>query len=135
MPFAEHVNPAHLKTLAGWCAVISGLALYSWLHILADRRAARLTAVPAKEPKRLGRCPHRDWDLMTGIVRTGLAQTHTASTLHARAAERIDAAEYAFNRLLAECAAIMSLPNALAPRPVPVLARRPARYAGTSLAA
>ena len=136
MPFAEHIDPAHLKTLAGWCAVISCLALYSWLYILADRRAARLAAMAAaaKVPRPQGRCPRRDWDLMTGIVHAGLAQTEAAAALHARAAERIDAAEYAFNRLLAECAA-MGLPSTpTPPRPVPILSRRPARHE-TSLAA
>jgi hypothetical protein len=135
MPFAEHINPAVVKAMLGWGAVVTGLALFTLAIVLADRRSARLAAAPAK--KHLGRCPHRDWELMTGIARTGLEQTDTAMALHARAAERIDSAEYAFNRLLAECAPVMAPPNAptLQPVPVPVHARGPARPAGEPLAA
>ena len=134
MPFAEHINPADLKTLLGWGAVIVGLALFTWAIALDDRGSARLAAAPAKE-KHPGRCPHRDWELMTGIARTGLEQTDTAMALHTRAAERIDAAEYALNRLLAECTAVMGLPDAPTPQPVPVHARGPSRFANEPLAA
>jgi hypothetical protein len=128
MPFAEHIAATDLKTLLGGAAVIAGLALFTFLIALADRRSARSRAVPAKVPHP-GRCPRQDWELVTGIARAGLSQMDAALALHARASERIDAAEYAFGRLLAECAAVMQAPPAARRRPVPVLAREEIRFA------
>jgi hypothetical protein len=129
MSIAINLNPALLKALVGCGAIIFGLALFCWLIILTDRRAAKLAAAAAAKAKKpQGRCPQRDWNSMADIVRAGLSQVEMACALHARAADRIDAAEYAFNRLLAECAALMGLPDAPAPRPVPVIAPRPAPY-------
>jgi hypothetical protein len=129
MSIVINLSPALLKALVGWGAIISGLALFCWAIILTDRRAARLAAAAAAKAKKPhGRCPRRDWSLMADIVHTGLAQAEAAGALHARAAVSIDAAEYAFNRLLAECTAIMGLPDAPAPRPVPVIARSQAPY-------
>jgi hypothetical protein len=135
MSISVHINPVDLKSLGTWAAVIAGLSLFTWLILLADRRSARLNAaLGTKKPER--RCPRQDWDLVTGIARAGLAQIDAAMGLHARAAERIDAAEYALNRLLAECAAVMGLPDVpTPPRPVPVFARGRSRFAEQSLAA
>ena len=135
MSISVHINPVDLKSLAAWAAVIAGLSLFTWLMLLADRRSARLNAALEKE-KPARRCPQRDWELVTGIARTGLAQIDAAMALHARASERIDAAEYAFNRLLVECAAAMGLPDApMPPRPVPLFARGRTRFTEQSLAA
>jgi hypothetical protein len=135
MSISVHINPVDLKSLAAWAAVIASLSLFTWLILLADRRAARLNAALVRE-KPARRCPQRDWDLVAGIARTGLAQIDVAMALHVRAAERIDAAEYAFNRLLAECAAVMGLPDTpTPPRPLPVFAPRRTRFSQQSLAA
>ena len=129
MPIAVHINLADPMALLGWAAILAGLALFAALIALAERRAGRLHAAPPRQ-RQPGRCPRRDWDRAAGIARAGLSQAEAAIQLHARAADRIDAAEYAFGRLLAECAAIMGLPDApTPPRPVPVMPRRQARFA------
>jgi hypothetical protein len=134
MSISVHINAVDLKSLAGWGAVIAGFLLFTWLILLADRRSGRLNAARAKEkPQR--RCPQHDWELVTGIARTGLAQADVVMALHARASERIDAAEYAFSRLLAECAAIMQLPLAPLLQPVPVPVRGYSRYTEAPLTA
>jgi hypothetical protein len=135
MSISVHINPVDLKSLGIWAAVIAGLSLFTWLILLADQRSARSNvALRAQQPVR--RCPRQDWDLVAGIARAGLFQIDAAMGLHARAAERIDAAEYAFNRLLTECAAVMGLPDVpTPPRPVHVFARGRSRFAEQPLAA
>jgi hypothetical protein len=124
MPFAELILPVDWKLLLGGVAVIAGLAILACLIVLASRRRARQGAVPAKA-RPPGRCPRQDWELVTGIARAGLSQMDAALALHARASERIDAAEYAFGRLLAECAAVMQARPAARRRPAPVFVREP----------
>jgi hypothetical protein len=128
MPIAVHINLADPKALLGWAAILAGLALFTALIALAEGRSAKLRAAkPRQRPP--GRCPRRDWERVAGIARAGLSQAEAAILLHGRAADRIDAAEYAFGRLLAECAAVPELPQAPRPRPVPLPPRGRARYA------
>jgi hypothetical protein len=128
MPIAVHINLADPKALLGWAAILAGLALFTALIALAERRAARLRAAPPRH-RPPGRCPRRDWEHVADIARAGLSQAEVAILLHARAADRIDAAEYAFGRLLAECAAVLELPPSPRPRSVPMPPRGQARYA------
>jgi hypothetical protein len=129
MPFTVHINLADPAALLGCLAIIAGLALVTALIALVERRAAWLP-LPRHEARRMVRCPRRDWEMVAGVARAGLSQAEAAIALHARAAERIDAAEYAFGRLLAECAAAMGLPDApTPPRPLPVMPRRQTRFA------
>jgi hypothetical protein len=123
-----------LKTVAAWGMVLAGLSLLSWLMVVASRRPAKLSSAPVKA-RQPGRCPHRDWELTTAIARTWLAQADGATQLHARASQRIDAAEYALNRLLGECATVMRLPLAPTLQPVPALARDYSPFSHQQLAA
>jgi hypothetical protein len=128
MPIAVHINLADPKALLGWAAIVAGLALLTVLIALACRRSTR-PGVAQPGPRQPGRCPRRDWERMAGIARAGLSQAEAAILLHARAADRIDAAEYAFGRLLAECAAVTDVPQASRPRHVPMPPRGQTRYA------
>jgi hypothetical protein len=134
MSLAQLILPADWKILLGGAAVIVGLAFFTLLIALTCRRSARSSAVPAKA-EQLARCPRRDWDIVTGIALAGLSQMDAALALHARASERIDAAEYAFGRLLAECATVMQAPPAARRQPVAVLARGAAHFEHQKLAA
>ena len=128
MSFTDLILPVDLKILLGGAAAVAGLALLAILIALVVRRPARHTALPVGA-RHTARCPRRDWEIVTGIARAGLSQVDAALALHARASQRIDAAEYAFGRLLAECAAAMQAPPAARRQPVPVLAREQARLA------
>jgi len=127
MPIADLILPADWKILLGGAAAIVGLAFLILLIALTYRRSARDSAVPAKAEQPV-RCPRRDWEIVTSIALAGLSQVEAALALHARAAERVDAAEYALGRLLTECATIMQSP-APRRRPVPILARTEHRFA------
>jgi hypothetical protein len=98
---------ANLSDWAMALAVISALAFaLARLRLFPEREAKtapRLSAVtqpPILEAERT----RAQW------ARTSAAGRPTISSLQADAASNIDAAEHALNRLLAECAVVMTLP-------------------------
>jgi hypothetical protein len=129
MPIAVHINLAEPEALLAWAAIVAGLALLLVLIALAGRHSGRSRAVQPGARQQPGRCPRHDWERVAGIARAGLSQAETAILLHARAADRVDAAEYAFGRLLAECAAVTDVPATARWQPVPLPPRAEAPYA------
>ena len=96
-------------SLPGWIAIFGGL-LGLALFVRADRvrknrhqpagpRAAAPQPKPVEAPQS-----------KTELALQELARAPDLQSMQARAAEQIDAAEHALNRLLAECAGIANLP-------------------------
>jgi hypothetical protein len=115
------------SNLVGWLCVLAGLGVHALALTLNERRSARRRPVAtARSVQR--RSPQTQWQLLAGIVETGLRQIESISALHAAATGRIEAVEYTLNRLLEDCAGLMSLPAAAMQRPVrlaPIMARVP----------
>ena len=114
--------------LVGWLAVIAGLAAFALLLHLRERRQERpCSAAPARiiqtplEPMD----PAREWSLVTAPVLLELARAHELAPLRARAEACVDAAEHAFNRLIAELASIDCHVVPPTFRPARQLARQP----------
>lgn len=80
-------------------------------HVLAfaRRRLARLR-LPARPVAFTVAAPgpqiDPDWELLSGTLETRAGRMRVIGALHERAGNRIDAAEYALDRLLADCAAV-----------------------------
>lgn len=92
---------------AGWFAVVAGLAAFALLVKLDQvRKDARQTSglepVPAAAPLE----PGTDWQRIMDVSLVELTRAPDLHSIQARAAMQIDAAEHAFNRLLAECARV-----------------------------
>ena len=96
-------------SLPGWIAIFAGLLGFA-LFLRAERaRKNREQAVQvqatAPEPK-----PVTKPQSKTEAALQELARAPDLQSMQTRAAEQIDAAEHALNRLLAECAGIAKLP-------------------------
>jgi hypothetical protein len=96
-----------IASLSDWAialAVICALAfMLARLRLLPERgteAAVQAIRVSVLEPERT----RAHW------ARTSAAGRPTLASLQANAASNVDAAEHALNRLLAECAAVMTLP-------------------------
>jgi hypothetical protein len=99
--------PANLSDWAIALVIISALAFaLARLRLIPEREtdvavhAAPILSVPALEPEHT----RAHW------ARASAAGRPSLSSLQDSAASNIDAAEHALNRLLAECAAVMTLP-------------------------
>ena len=55
-----------------------------------------------------------EWETLTGLLESRADRLHAVSTLQERAGHCIEAAEYALDRLLLDCAAVMLTPDASA---------------------
>jgi hypothetical protein len=107
----------------------------SWTEALADFAAGLVVAIQWRRPAPPVASirepleplqPAHQWDIVTGIVRTGIAQVEAAAILHANAAQQIAAADYALGRMLEECALIMPQPAVALPPPLREVVREPA---------
>jgi len=91
--------------VAGWMAVVAGLATFALLLRLdqarKDRRNVIVPAVPARQLE-----PGSDWQRIMDVSLAEITRSPDLQCMQARAAAQIDAAEHAFNRLLAECAKV-----------------------------
>ena len=120
--------------LAGWAAVITGLGVFVHLLALDDRRKRARDAVKAAGPaSRLE--PGGEWHKITDVIAWDLARAPELAAMQARAALQIDAAEHAYNRVLADCAKACRLPVAPTFQPMRQLARQPEPPARRPLAA
>lgn len=90
---------------AGWLAVVAGLAALALLVRLGQAREdARQVSVQAPVAAPLE--PGTDWQRIMDVSLVELTRAPDLHSIQERAAMQIDAAEHAFNRLLAECARV-----------------------------
>jgi len=111
--------------IAGWTSVVAGLAAFALLLRLdqsrKDRRNVIIPPPPAGELE-----PGRDWQKIMDVSLVELVRAPDLQSMQADAALQIDAAEHAFNRMLAECAKVTSLVVAPTFEPLRQLARETA---------
>jgi hypothetical protein len=93
------------------------------------RRAAagrRQTSRPVERPAPVAGAsldPGRQWEIVMGIAAREVARASTIAALQARAELKIDAAEHALRRILADCAPVLPTRGAPATRPEDAPAR------------
>ncbi|MBX9591111.1 MAG: hypothetical protein K2X43_17635 [Hyphomonadaceae bacterium] len=80
--------------------------------------------MPAPLPRRLA--PGSEWQKIMSISLAELSRAPDLQSMQARAALQIDAAEHAFNRLIAECAKVSAPVVAPTFEPARQLVREPA---------
>ena len=111
--------------IAGWMAVVAGFAAFAlllrWDQARKQPRELTIASPPASELE-----PGGDWRKIMDVSLVELVRAPDLQVMHADAARQIDAAEHAFNRLLAECAKVTSLVVAPTFEPLRQLAREPA---------
>jgi hypothetical protein len=94
--------------IAGWMSVVAGFAAFALLLRLdqarKDRRNVIIPPSPACELE-----AGRDWQKIMDVSLVELVRAPDLRSMQADAALQIDAAEHAFNRMLAECAKVTSL--------------------------
>jgi hypothetical protein len=100
----------------------------------ADRRRAKEAPVetPAPAPRL---APGRQWEIVVGIAERELARVPAIAALQVRAAVKIDAAEHALGRIIADCAKVFAVPAAPAAQPAQQPTARPEAPARRPLAA
>ncbi len=89
-----------LVAISALAFALARLRLFPERGSIAAPRVSAVTQIPVLEAERT----RAQW------ARTSAAGRPTIASLQADAASNIDAAEHALNRLLAECAAVMTLP-------------------------
>jgi hypothetical protein len=130
MQFTSQLEQGDWYIVASWlCVVLTlivygiGIAFAKFRHALAHARAKRKTARADARPRRAElsrrattpanaiRPPASGhWSTVAAIVETGLRQVEAMSACHAAAGRQIDAAEYALQRLIADCSKVMRRP-------------------------
>jgi hypothetical protein len=109
--------------LGGWVTVLAGLAVLAGLIRWADRRrpASPRHDAEARDPTTLD--PRREWELVMHSASEGLSRRADLAALQADTALKIEAAEHAFNRLVADFAKLCATsapPPVAEPAPLPV---------------
>jgi hypothetical protein len=111
--------------VAGWAAIVAGFATLALLLRLGQRREVRSVVVapapPARQLESSG-----DWQRIMDVSLAEITRSPDLHAMQARAASQIDAAEHAFNRLLAECAEVRAPVVVPSFEPLRQLAREPA---------
>jgi hypothetical protein len=133
MEFVFQPSPSRWAGLRGACARMT-LPFRNSRRGLLRRQPARPAAV-AHEQAASTRGSHLDWKDAAREADARVLGAQSLAALHAMASDRVDAAEYALNRLLQECAAVMSLPVAPAVAPAGELLSEQPLSASTRLAA
>src|SRR5262245_50944222 len=132
MQFTSQLEQGDWYIVASWLCVVLTLILYGIGIAFAKFRRAQAQARAKRKTVRAGARPTRaelprradiaaaanavgppaagHWSTVAAIVETGLRQVETMSTCHAAAAQQIDAAEYALQRLMADCTKVMRRP-------------------------
>jgi hypothetical protein len=103
----EHIPNGLAVDLIGWISVIvclAALGLAVRLDQASKERRRRVVVQPAAPTRRLE--AGQDWQRVADVAARDLARVPDLLSMQARAAEQIDAAEHAFNRLLAECSLV-----------------------------
>ena len=103
--------------ILGWGCVLAGLAACAGAVVLLERRLGLFRSRMAGMPPRLER--GREWDLVMRRATRELARGPRVEALQADATVTIEAAEYAYNRLVIDCAKHCAPPAASADEPVP----------------
>ena len=111
--------------VAGWTAVVAGFAVFALLLRLDQARKDRRNMVVPVPPARQLE-PGSEWQRVMDVSLVEITRSPDLQSMQARAAAQIDAAEHAFNRLLAECAKVSSPLVAPTFEPMRQLAREPA---------
>ena len=99
-----------------------------WRRAAGRRRAKAPVETPAPVPRL---APGRQWEIVVDLAERELARVPAIAALQARAALKIDAAEHALGRIVADCAKVFAVPAAPAAQP----AHQPAAPARRPLAA
>lgn len=111
--------------IAGWMAVVAGFAVYAAVLVKLD--PARVAPVVIDLPIRTERLePNVEFQKVMKVSLVELVRAPDLRSMQADAARQVDAAEHAFNRMLAECAKVTSLVVAPAFEPLRQLVREPA---------
>jgi hypothetical protein len=85
-----------------------------------ERRRRRVPARDAEAPAPVPRVdPGRQWEIVVGIAARELARVPAIAALQGRAALKIDAAEHALARIVADCAKVLPARATPAPQPAP----------------
>ena len=112
--------------LAGWAAIVAGLAIVALLLRLDEaRKGKRHDKVADPAPSIHKVAADADWPAIADVAAMELARVPELVSMQAGAARQIDAAEHALNRLLAECATVMSPPVSPTFEPMRQLVREP----------
>ncbi len=131
---------AHLRAHPGrsWRAAGSAAARLRarlgrpW-HAASDRRRPARSVETAAPVATLD--PGRQWEIVVDIAAREVARAPAIAALQARAALKIDAAEHALGRILADCAKVLPAPAAPTARPAPEPASQPEPQTSRPLAA
>jgi hypothetical protein len=112
--------------IAGWMAVVAGFAAFALLLRLDQARkdSHNVLVIPPQPAGELE--PGRDWQKIMDVSLVELDRAPDLRSMQAEAARQVDAAEHAFNRMLAECAKVTSLVVAPTFEPLRQLVREPA---------
>lgn len=105
MQLIGQIPEALLAEIAGWLAVVAGLAAFAVLLRLNEARKSRPKKVAHIHPARAFE-PGIDFKKVMDVSLAELLLAPDLLSIQAQAATQIDAAEHAFNRLLAECARV-----------------------------
>jgi hypothetical protein len=135
MQFTSQLEQGDWYIMAGWLCVVAALLLYGTGVVLQSiwrllptgqiwtfarfpihRRPGHIVFAPhlafihVEEPRR-NRGEYSHWACVVDVVETGVRRAESLASWHAAAVDQIDAAEYAFGRLIKDCAKVMSLPR------------------------
>lgn len=130
-PIVRYLNRA-LAFVAGVAAALPGRLDRLWHSAMRERRAVAPIEVAAPPP-RLG--PGREWEMVVGVLTRDLARVPAIAAIQVHAALKIDAAEHALSRIVADCSKVLAAPLVPARRPAHRLTHRPELRARRQLAA
>ena len=105
MQLIDLISEPVLAETAGWLAVVAGLAAFALLLRLDEVRKSRPKKIAPLRPARVFE-PGVEFKKVLDVSLAELLLAPDLLSIQAQAATQIDAAEHAFNRLLAECARV-----------------------------
>jgi hypothetical protein len=113
-------------------AIASDVATGLRTHVNRFRPRVGLGAIRnrrALPPVKLARlapmlAPAREWEMIANLLKRDLARIPAIVSIQAHAALKIDAAEHALNRIVADCSKVLSAPLVPVRRPARRLAHR-----------
>jgi len=122
----EHILQQIPADVAGWLAIVAGLAAYAVLLRWLDptRKVVVPNVIAAAPPVRRFETGF-EFQKVMDVSLAELVRAPDLGSIQARAAAQIDAAEHAFNRLLAECAQVSTPLVTPTFEPLRQLAREP----------
>jgi hypothetical protein len=106
----------------GWALVLGGMVAFAGLVTLIDRRNTNRFRIPEMPPRLDG---GHEWERVIRRATKELARSPRVEELQADATMTIESAEYAYNRLVVDCAKHCAMPTASTIEPTPELPRKP----------